>query len=233
MIIYGKNTVLEALRVKRKINKLYLTTNTIEIVKKNFPSLKLNIEIKTLKEMDKIANGNHQGFICEIIDYQYQDLDEFLKKNLAVCSLAILDNLEDPHNLGAILRSADAAGIDGIIIPKNRSVSLNDTVAKVSTGAIEHVPCFQVTNLVQTMEKLKKHGFWIAGLDMAGSVSYTDYDYSGKVAIVVGNEGKGISRLVKDNCDTLIKIPMVGHVDSLNASVSCSIIFFEILRKRG
>ena len=134
--------------------------------------------------------------------------------------------------LGAVLRSADATQMDGIIIPKNRSVSLNATVAKVSTGAIEHIDVAQVTNLASTIETLKANGYWIIGLDMEGSIDYKAQDYSGKIAVVIGSEGKGISRLVRDNCDFFVHIPMFGHVNSLNASVSASIIFYEIIRNR-
>lgn len=144
----------------------------------------------------------------------------------------ILDGLEDPHNLGAVLRTADATQMDGIIIPKNRSVSLNATVAKVSTGAIEYIDVAQVTNLASTLETLKANGYWIIGLDMEGSIDYKAQDYSGKIAVVIGSEGKGISRLVRDNCDFFVHIPMFGHVNSLNASVSASIIFYEIIRNR-
>lgn len=145
----------------------------------------------------------------------------------------ILDGLEDPHNLGAILRSADATGADAIIIPKNRSVSLNQTVAKVSTGAIEYVDVVQVTNLTQTIQELKKQGYWVVGLELDGSIYYDEQDYKGNIAIVVGSEGKGISRLVKENCDVLVKIPMYGKVNSLNASVSAGLILYEVVRNRN
>jgi 23S rRNA (guanosine2251-2'-O)-methyltransferase len=144
----------------------------------------------------------------------------------------MLDSLEDPHNLGAVLRCADATGVDGVIIGKNRSVSLNSTVAKVSTGAIEYVDVCQVVNLVRCLEELKNHGYWIVGLEADGAIDYREYNYSGKNCIVVGSEGKGISRLVKETCDVLVKIPMVGHVNSLNASVSASIIMYEALRNK-
>ena len=137
------------------------------------------------------------------------------------------------YNLGAILRTADAAMIDGIIIPKNRSVSLNSTVAKVSTGAIEHIDVSQVANLVTSLEALKKAGYWIIGLEMEGSIDYRQQDYSGKIVVVIGSEGKGIPRLVKEACDFMVNIPMYGHVTSLNASVSASLLFYEILRSRG
>ena len=184
--------------------------------------------------MNQKFGKNNQGMVALIVEYGYKELSEVLKKtkdkqNVAI---AILDGLEDPHNLGAIMRTADATGMDAIIIPKNRSVSLNSTVAKVSTGAIEHVDVVQATNLVQTINKLKDEGFWIIGLDMDGSVDYKTQDYSGKIAVVIGSEGFGISRLVKENCDFNVHIPMFGHVNSLNASVSASLIFYEIIRNR-
>ena len=235
MIIYGKNTVIEAIKNNKDIIKLYVTSNNLELVKK-FPTLKkVEVVVKELKEMNKMFDGNHQGIACEIAEYNYVMLDTIIRKNQDKenVALVILDGLEDPHNLGAILRTADATGINGVIIPKNRSVSLNSTVAKVSTGAIEHVDCAQVTNLVNAINDLKKAGYWIIGLELDGSIDYRKQDYKGKIAVVIGSEGKGISRLVKENCDFKVFIPMVGHVNSLNASVSASILFYEILRNRG
>lgn len=235
MIIYGKNTVLEALKSNKDITKIYVTSNNLELVKKYLNNKKIDIEVLQLAQMNKMFDGNHQGIACEIMQYGYVSLDEIIRKNADKenVALVILDGLEDPHNLGAILRTADATGINGVIIPKNRSVSLNSTVAKVSTGAIEHVDCCQTTNLVQAMNELKKAGYWIIGLELDGSIDYRKQDYSGKIAVVIGSEGKGISRLVKENCDFKVFIPMVGHVNSLNASVSASILFYEILRNRG
>ena len=172
-------------------------------------------------------------------DYEIEDTEKAVEDILQKARdkgeapfIFLLDNIEDPHNLGAILRTADATGINGVIIPKNRSVSLNSTVAKVSTGAIEHVDCAQVTNLVNAINDLKKAGYWIIGLELDGSIDYRKQDYKGKIAVVIGSEGKGISRLVKENCDFNVHIPMYGHVNSLNASVSASIIFYEIIRNR-
>lgn len=235
MIIYGKNTVIEALKSNKEIVKIYVTSNNLELIKKYLNNKKIDIEVLQAGQMNKMFDGNHQGIACEIMQYEYVMLDEIIRKNANKenVALAILDGLEDPHNLGAILRTADATGINGVIIPKNRSVSLNSTVAKVSTGAIEHVDCAQVTNLVQAINELKKAGYWIIGLEVDGSVDYRQQDYSGKIAVVIGSEGKGISRLVKENCDFKVLIPMVGHVNSLNASVSASILFYEILRNRG
>jgi 23S rRNA (guanosine2251-2'-O)-methyltransferase len=176
------------------------------------------------------------GIVAEINEYEYATLEEVLNKTSKKPEggvLMLLDGLEDPHNLGAILRSADATGADAIIIPKNRSVSLNQTVAKVSTGAIEYVDVVQVTNLTQTIQELKKQGYWVIGLELDGSIYYDEQDYKGNVAIVVGSEGKGISRLVKENCDVLVKIPMYGKVNSLNASVSAGLILYEVVRNRN
>ncbi len=233
MIIYGKNMVLEALRNKDKIKKVYLTKNNLDLIEKYKQKIS-KIQISSIKELDMLASGNHQGIVAEVEEYGYVSLEEVIKKHKddKNVSLAILDGLEDPHNLGAILRSADASGIDGIIIPKNRSVQLSSTVAKVSTGAIEYVDVIQVVNLVNTIKTLKENGYWIIGLELDGSVDYRKQDYTGKIAVIIGSEGRGISKLVKENCDYLVNIPMVGHVNSLNASVSASILFYEILRNR-
>lgn len=235
MIIYGKNTVLEALKGNKDIVKVYVTSNNLDLVKKYTSNKKIEIIVMQSKDMNRMFDGNHQGIACEIMEYGYVSIDEIIRKNKDKenVALVILDGLEDPHNLGAILRTADATGMNGVIIPKNRSVSLNSTVAKVSTGAIEHVDCAQVTNLVNAMNDLKKAGYWIIGLELDGSIDYRKQDYLGKIAVVIGSEGKGISRLVKENCDFKVFIPMVGHVNSLNASVSASILFYEILRNRG
>lgn len=235
MLIYGKNTVTETLKSGKKVSKVYLSsdlndTNLVDLVKK----AKVEVIFMPRNKMNQKFEGNHQGIVAEVADYEYKQLEEVVEK----CSekdavLAVLDGLEDPHNLGAILRSADATCVDAIIIPKNRSVSLNSTVAKVSTGAIEHVDVVQVTNLTQTLKELKKKGYWVIGLELDGSVDYRKQDYSGKIVVVIGSEGRGISRLIKEECDFCVNIPMYGHVNSLNASVSAAILFYEILRNRG
>ena len=145
--------------------------------------------------------------------------------------LVILDHVEDPHNLGAIIRTCEAAGVDGIILPKNRSVEVNATVMKTSAGALEYVKIAQVTNIAQTMKELKRKGFWIVGTDMDGT-NYSDIDYKGKMALVIGNEGKGMSRIVKENCDFIASIPMIGKINSLNASVAAGIMIYEAVRLR-
>ena len=236
LYIYGKNTVNEALKTNKDIEAIYLATNGVDTVKFEKIAQSKNIELIycNANKMTEKFGKNHQGIVAKIRDYEYYPLERLIKdiKDKEDVALAILDGLEDPHNLGAIMRTADASGMDGIIIPKNRSVGLNGTVAKVSTGAIEHVKVVQVANLVQTIQKLKDNGFWVVGLDMDGSTDYKTHDYRGKIAVVIGSEGKGISRLVKENCDYNVHIPMVGHVTSLNASVSASLLFYEILRNR-
>jgi 23S rRNA (guanosine2251-2'-O)-methyltransferase len=237
MIIYGKNPVVEAIRNKRNISKMVIVEglkdqNFLKLLKEN----RIKYELLPQHILSKRYGDKTGGIVAEINEYEYATLEEVLNKTSKKPEggvLMLLDGLEDPHNLGAILRSADATGADAIIIPKNRSVSLNQTVAKVSTGAIEYVDVVQVTNLTQTIQELKKQGYWVIGLELDGSIYYDEQDYKGNVAIVVGSEGKGISRLVKENCDVLVKIPMYGKVNSLNASVSAGLILYEVVRNRN
>ena len=232
--IYGKNTVKEALLANKKIVKLYVTKNNedfISLAKKR----NINYQVVDNGYLNKLVNGNHQGVILEIEGYTYYSVDEIInsESRLKYPLIVMLDGLEDPHNLGAILRTCDASGVDGVIIGKNRSVKLNSTVAKVSTGAIEYVKVAEVTNLTNTIKYLKEKGYWIVGAEYCDrSVLYTDVKYDMPVCLVIGSEGKGVSRLVADNCDYLVKIPMIGHVNSLNASVSCSILIYEIIKNR-
>lgn len=231
MLVYGKNVALEYLSTKSsQINKLYISDkfndeNIIGLIQKH------NIEpiILSKFKLDEIANGNHQGIIVGVPDFKYAEIDDITKKENAL--VLILDHLEDPHNLGAIIRTAEAAGVDGIIIPKDRSADVNSTVIKVSTGTINNVKIAKVTNLVRTINELKKDGFWITGTDMNGT-NYDEIDYNGKVAIVIGNEGSGMTRLVKEACDFIASIPMKGKVNSLNASVAAGIIIFEANKVR-
>ena len=237
MIIYGKNPVVEAIRNKRNISKMVVLEglkdqNFLKLLKEN----RIKYELLPQHIFSKRYGDKTGGIVAEINEYKYATLEQVLNKTSKKPEggvLMIRDGLEDPHNLGAILRSADATGADAIIIPKNRSVSLNQTVAKVSTGAIEYVDVVQVTNLTQTIQELKKQGYWVVGLELDGSIYYDEQDYKGNIAIVVGSEGKGISRLVKENCDVLVKIPMYGKVNSLNASVSAGLILYEVVRNRN
>ncbi|MCK5761961.1 MAG: 23S rRNA (guanosine(2251)-2'-O)-methyltransferase RlmB [Candidatus Izimaplasma sp.] len=233
IIITGKNTILEAIKVNHKIYEIYIQKGTN-------PELLLmatnkNLKIKELDKfnLSKILPPNNQGIGALVEEYKYKTLDYVIKKDKQNKVFVMLDSLEDPHNLGAILRSADAFNVDAVIIPKNRSVKLNATVAKVSTGAIEHVNVVEVTNLTQTIKTLKNNGFWVTGTDATTTQTIHDIDVDTNLCIVIGNEGKGISRLVKENCDYIVKIPMSGHVNSLNASVSAALVIYEIYHKKG
>lgn len=225
MYIYGKNVATEYLKTKNKIKKIYLSKNFKDDIDTN------NIPVKYMEkyEMDKMVDGLHQGIILEVEDYKYTDIDDIINTPNAL--IVILDHLEDPHNFGAIIRTCEAAGVTGIIIPKDRSVEVNATVIKVSTGTTENMKIAKVTNLVQTIKELKEKNFWIVGTDMQGT-DYDKIDYKGNIAIVIGNEGSGMSRLVKENCDFIATIPMIGTTDSLNASVSTGIIVYEAIKSR-
>ena len=187
------------------------------------------------KKLDGMIEGNHQGVIAQVAAYQYAELDDLFalaaKKNEDPFFL-LLDEIEDPHNLGSIMRTADAAGAHGIIIPKRRAVGLTATVAKLSTGAIEHIPVVRVTNMSRTIDELKEKGVWIAGTDAKGKEDYRQFDGSLPLGLVIGSEGKGMGRLIRDKCDFLIQLPMAGHVTSLNASVAAALLMYEVYRKR-
>lgn len=228
MYVYGKNVANEILKDKQKIKKVYLSENFNDLEIKNKLS-DLNIIIKTKKELDKITLENHQGIIFEVKDYEYTDLEEILKLENPL--IVILDHIVDPHNLGAIIRTCEAAGVDGIIIPKDRSALITGTVMKTSAGTIDNVKICMVTNLTSTIKRLKKLGFWFIGTDMQGT-DYKQIDYRGKTCIIIGSEGFGMTRIVKNECDFIATIPMTGKVNSLNASVAAGIIIFEAVSKR-
>lgn len=224
MYIYGKNVAKEYLTNKEKIKKIYLANNFNDAdILNRIKNMKVNYLDKF--ELDKLVKGNHQGIILEVEDFKYEDISCFDEAKLVV----ILDHIEDPHNFGAIIRTCEAAGVDGIIIPKDRACEVNSTVIKVSTGAIKNIKICEVVNLNRSIQYLKDHGYWIVGTDMNGT-DYKKIDYSGKTGIVIGNEGKGMSSLVKNNCDFIASIPMNGKVNSLNASVAAGIIIFEAIR---
>lgn len=239
LFIYGKNAVKEVIKSNHKVYKVLITKNVLEKETEIFSLLKSkNINYKIIEKtfLDKQTDVNHQGVCAEIEDYKYYEVMDLLKTARSRDEqpfIIILDGLEDPHNLGAIMRTADSIGAHGIIIPKNRSVQLNATVAKLSTGAIEHVKVARVTNLVRTIEDLKKAGLWIAATDASDSQDYRSVDYTGPIAIVIGSEGKGVSRLVKKNSDFAIRLPMIGHVTSLNASVAAAITMYEVYNQRN
>lgn len=231
-IIYGRNPLKEAIKAGRKIEKVYLSTNDQGIIS-FLKEKKIKYETLSSEILASKFGLSTQGVVAEVAPYEYRNLEDVIAEiKHPLPFFVMLDGLEDPHNLGAIIRTAEACQVDGIIIPKNRSVGLNATVVKVSTGAIEYVNLIEVTNLVRTLEDLKKKGFWVVGADMDGEIDFHDQDYQMPLVLVIGSEGKGISRLVKESCDFLVHIPMYGKVNSLNASVSAGILFYEIMRKR-
>ncbi|MBS4750279.1 23S rRNA (guanosine(2251)-2'-O)-methyltransferase RlmB [Granulicatella sp. zg-ZJ] len=237
--VMGRIPIIELLKGNRDVNRLFIQetlsgdkiSDIISLAKQK------GIQIQTVPKtkLDTISQGGvHQGVIAAVAAYDYATLEDLFKKaedKQEDPFFLILDGIEDPHNLGSIMRTADAVGVHGIIIPKRRAVGLTSTVAKTSTGAIEHVPVVRVTNLHQTIEHLKQRGVWIFATDMSGQ-SYTSWQVKGALALVIGNEGKGVSRLVKESADALLTIPMVGHVQSLNASVATGILLYEVFRGR-
>lgn len=237
--IIGKNPVIEALKSNRDINKILVAEGSqrgsmqqiIQLAKQE----NVIVQFVPKKKIDQITEGNHQGVLAYVAAYQYAELDDLFaaaKKKDEPPFFLILDEIEDPHNLGSIMRTADAIGAHGIIIPKRRAVGLTATVAKASTGAIEYIPVVRVTNLARTIEELKERGVWIAGTDASASMDYRRMDGTLPLGLVIGSEGKGMGRLIKEKCDFLIYLPMVGKVTSLNASVAASLLMYEIYRKR-
>lgn len=238
-MIMGKNPVFEALSSGRSVNKVFasehLNSNTVKKLQQLAREAGTVVQRVPKTKLDSMSNGNHQGIIAYVASYDYATLDELFAKAEAKDEapfFIILDELEDPHNLGSILRTADATGAHGVIIPKRRSVGLTATVAKTAAGAIEHVPVVRVTNIANTIDELKDKHMWIVGTAGEAKEDYRNIDGTLPIAVVVGNEGKGISRLVKEKCDWTVKLPMSGQVSSLNASVACSLLLYEVYRKR-
>lgn len=231
---YGKNVVKQLLLEKTPIEKVLLMANDPQLLQQ-LQQQKISYEIVDRKVLDKLVEkGNHQGVVAVMKDYEYYRLEDVLnginpnKKGL----LVMCDEIEDPHNLGAILRNCDATGVDGVIIKKNNAVSITSTVAKVASGALETVPVIQVTNCTSTLKQLKKMGYWVVGTAGEKSVDYRTVDYTVATVLVIGNEGKGISRLVKEECDYLVALPMRGKISSLNASVACGVMLYEVMNQR-
>ena len=229
MLVYGRNVAKDILKKGEKVEKIFLQENFND---KEIISLIENSKIvvfyKKKREIDNLCSGVHQGILLFIPDYQYSNINTFLNKNEE--KVVILDHIEDPHNLGAIIRTCEAAGIKSVIIPKDRQVQVNATVMKTSVGTLDNVNIVQVTNLSNTIDKLKENGYWIVGTALKDSVDYRDIDYTGKIALIVGNEGTGISNLVMKKCDFIAKIPMYGETNSLNASVATGIMIYEMIR---
>ena len=235
----GRNAILEVLKSGRDIEKIMVIKgNTEGTIKKIIGmSVEKNVVIQEIsrRKMDEISQTkNHQGIIAIVSEHSYVEVDDILsiaKNKDEDAFIIILDGITDPHNLGAILRTAETAGVHGVIIPKRRSVGLTATVGKTSAGALEYVPVARVTNIVKTIEYLKKNGLWIGCADMRG-LDYFDTDMKGAIAIVIGSEGEGVSRLVRENCDFTVSIPMYGKISSLNASVASALLMYEIVRQR-
>ena len=232
MYIYGKNVVYEKLKsddlVKEAfVFKKFSDQEIIDLLKMK----KIDIKWVDKYQLDKMVNGLRQGIILNVLDFETVSLDNILNNDSKYPLIVMLDHLEDPHNFGAIIRSCEALGVDGIIIPNDRAVDINGTVIKTSAGAIQYMKIAKVSNLVNTIKVLKDKGYWIIGTDMNGT-SYNDMKYDMPICLVIGNEGKGMSRLVKESCDYVVSIDMVGKTNSLNASVATGIMMAKIQNSR-
>lgn len=234
ILLYGKNPALEVLNSKRKIIQAFIQENFNRDLYEKLQGMNVPITIMNKKRFDEKFSGVNQGIVIEVEDYKIYSLKEIIER-LDVKSnplVLMLDGIQDPHNFGAIIRSAEAGGAKAIIIPKDRSASINATVVKASSGAIEYIDIVEVVNLNQAVEVLKKAGFWIVGTALDADSSYEEIFVDRPLCLVIGNEGKGMKRLLKENCDLLVKIPMEGKINSLNASVGAGIIIFDILRRK-
>ncbi len=235
----GRNAILEALKSGRDIEKLFVLKGNVEGTIKRIiaQAAQKGIVIQEVsrQKLDELSQTkNHQGVIALASAHNYAEIEDILENARQKGEdpfIILLDGITDPHNLGALIRSAECAGAHGVIIPKRRSVGLNATVGKTSAGAIEYMPVARVTNLVKTMEQLKKQGLWFACADMKG-LDYFDTDLKGPLGIIIGSEGDGVSRLVKENCDFTVSVPMYGKIDSLNASVAGALFMYEVVRQR-
>lgn len=238
--IEGRIPVMEALRAGREINKLLVAKGAREGSIREVLGLARNAGVIVQEvdrtRLDSLAPGrNHQGVIAMVAAHEYVDVDEILARAAEAGQdplVLVLDGIEDPQNLGSLLRTADAAGAHGVIIPERRAVGLTETVAKVSAGAVEYVPVARVTNIGRTLDELKERGLWVVGTHQDGRELYHEAKLTGPLAVVIGNEGKGIGRLVAEKCDFMVRLPMLGHVSSLNAAVAGAILIYEVRRQR-
>lgn len=237
--IEGRNAVIEAYRAGRAIDRIYIQDGCqdgpVMTIKREARKHDTVIKYVARERLDQLSEtGKHQGVIAYAAAYEYVQVEELLEKAREKGEppfLILLDNIEDPHNLGAIIRTANLAGAHGVIIPKNRAVGLTATVARTSAGALNYTPVARVTNLARTIEELKKEGLWFVCADMDGTMMY-DLDLKGPIGLVIGNEGEGVGKLVREKCDMVASIPMKGQIDSLNASVAAGVLAYEILRQR-
>ena len=240
MNIEGRNAVIEAFRSGKTVDKLYILDGCqdgpVMTIKREAKKHDTMVKYVTKERLDQMSQtGKHQGVIAVIAAYDYAEVEDILQKAKdkgEAPFIFLLDNIEDPHNLGAIIRTANLAGAHGVIIPKNRAVGLTATVARTSAGALNYTPVAKVTNLSKTIEELKKEGMWFVCADMGGTSMYK-LDLKGPMGLVIGNEGEGVSRLVREKCDFIASIPMKGDIDSLNASVAAGVLAYEIVRQRG
>ena len=238
-MIEGRNAVLEAFRAGKPIDRLYILDGCkdgpIMSIKREAAKTDTVIKYVDRERLDALSEtGHHQGVIAQAAAYEYSDMEDIFKKAEEGGDdplIFMLDNITDPHNLGAIIRTAEVCGAHGVIIPKNRAVGLTGTVAKASAGAINHMPVVKVTNLSRTIEELKKRGFWFVCADMEGELVY-NVDLTGPLGLVIGSEGEGVGKLVKQKCDHVARIPMKGKIDSLNASVAAAVMAYESVRQR-
>lgn len=237
--IEGRNAVIEAYRAGRPIDKLFILDGCqdgpILTIKREAKAKQTPVKFVTKERLDQLSEtGKHQGVIAYAAAYEYATVEEILdnaRQKGETPFLFLLDNIEDPHNLGAIIRTANLAGAHGVIVPKNRAAGLTAVVAKTSAGALNFTPVARVTNLAKTIEELKKEGIWFVCADMGGTTMY-DLNLKGPIGLVIGNEGEGVGRLVKEKCDMIASIPMKGDIDSLNASVAAGVLAYEIVRQR-
>ncbi len=238
--IEGRNAVIEAFRAGRTIDKLYVLDGCqdgpVMTIKREAKKQDTPVKYVTKERLDQMSEtGKHQGVIAMAAAYEYAEVEDILRaaeEKGEPPFVFLLDNIEDPHNLGAIIRTANLAGAHGVIIPKNRAVGLTATVARTSAGALNYTPVAKVTNLAKTIEELKKKGMWFVCADMDGTLMY-QLDLKGPIGLVIGSEGEGVGRLVKEKCDMAASIPMKGNIDSLNASVAAGVLAYEIVRQRG
>ena len=238
--VVGRNAVFEALTSRRPINKIYIKTGlqggSLGKIVAAAQELAVPVEYVQSEKLDRLAPGmRHQGIVALASPIAFSSLEDVLKRAASrqeTPFLLLLDELQDPQNVGALIRSADAAGVHGVLLPRRRSCPLNMVVAKVSAGAVNYVPVVQIGNIVQTLRSLKEQGFWTVGADMDGESLYFDADLGRPIVLIIGAEGKGLGRLVKENCDLLVRIPMQGGINSLNASAAGAILLYEVVRQR-
>ncbi|MGM0884397.1 MAG: 23S rRNA (guanosine(2251)-2'-O)-methyltransferase RlmB [Bacillota bacterium] len=239
-MIAGKHPVLEALRSGREINKIWIADGAqkslTQPIVAEAKKLGIIVQFVDKRKLDNLAPGiTHQGVVAQAAAFAYVEVDELLElasKRGETPFLLLLDEIEDPHNLGSILRTAECTGVHGVIIPKRRSAGLTATVLKTSAGAAEHVPVARVTNLAQTIDKLKEAGVWVAGADVSAKQDVYKMKFDMPLVVVIGNESKGMGRLIKEKCDFLVKLPMLGQLNSLNASVAAGVLMYEVVRQR-